>query len=65
MTQSKETGQLVDAELLRYARQILLDGWDIDAQLRLKASRVVMIVQAVLVARLLKRSCERDWGKCI
>lgn len=43
MTQSKETGQLVDAELLRYARQILLDGWDIDAQLRLKASRAVMI----------------------
>ena len=43
MTQSKETGQLVDAELLRYARQILLDGRDIDAQLRLKASRVVMI----------------------
>ena len=43
MTHSKETGQLTDAELLRYARQILLDGWDIDAQLRLKASRVVMI----------------------
>ena len=43
MAHLKETGQLVDAELLRYARQILLDGWDIDAQLRLKASRVVMI----------------------
>lgn len=43
MTHSKETAQLTDAELLRYARQILLDGWDIDAQLRLKASRVVMI----------------------
>lgn len=43
MAHSKETGQLLDAELLRYARQILLDGWDIDAQLRLKASRVVMI----------------------
>ena len=43
MAHSKETAQLTDAELLRYARQILLDGWDIDAQLRLKASRVVMI----------------------
>ncbi|MEC5210500.1 molybdopterin/thiamine biosynthesis adenylyltransferase [Psychrobacter sp. PL15] len=35
--------QLTDAELLRYARQVLLDGWDIDAQLRLKSARVVMI----------------------
>lgn len=43
MAHSEETAQLTDAELLRYARQILLDGWDIDAQLRLKASRVVMI----------------------
>jgi len=34
---------LTDAELLRYARQVLLTGWDIDAQLRLKSSRVVMI----------------------
>lgn len=34
---------LTDDELLRYARQVLLDGWDIDAQLRLKAARVVMI----------------------
>lgn len=34
---------LTDAELLRYARQVLLEGWDIDAQLRLKSSRVVMI----------------------
>ena len=43
MAQTLQTGQLLDEELLRYARQILLDGWDIDAQLRLKASRVVMI----------------------
>ena len=35
--------QLTDTELLRYARQILLEGWDIDAQLRLKSARVVMI----------------------
>ena len=43
MVQSPETEQLLDSELLRYARQILLDGWDIDAQLRLKSSRVVII----------------------
>ncbi|MGM8939304.1 HesA/MoeB/ThiF family protein [Psychrobacter glaciei] len=35
--------QLSDDELLRYARQVLLDGWDMDAQLRLKSARVVMI----------------------
>lgn len=34
---------LTDDELLRYARQVLLDGWDIDAQIRLKSARVVMI----------------------
>ncbi|MBH0085241.1 HesA/MoeB/ThiF family protein [Psychrobacter sp. SCQQ22] len=43
MAYSLETAQLSDDELLRYARQILLDGWDIDAQIRLKSSRVVMI----------------------
>ena len=43
MSDIRETEMLGDAELLRYARQILLDCWDIDAQLRLKASRVVMI----------------------
>ncbi len=35
--------QLTDDELLLYARQVLLEGWDIDAQLRLKYSCVVMI----------------------
>ena len=43
MAHHSETEQLLDSELLRYARQILLDGWDMDAQLRLKSSRVVMI----------------------
>ena len=43
MADSLETAQLSDDELLRYARQILLDGWDVDAQIRLKSSRVVMI----------------------
>lgn len=42
-TQLDEAQSLTDAELLRYARQILLEGWDIDAQLRLKSARVVMI----------------------
>ena len=43
MSELVETEMLLDDELLRYARQILLDGWDIDAQLRLKSSRIVMI----------------------
>lgn len=43
MSDSVDTAQLLDAELLCYARQILLDGWDIEAQLRLKSARVVMI----------------------
>ncbi|MEN6670609.1 HesA/MoeB/ThiF family protein [Psychrobacter sp. B38] len=43
MTHSLETEQLLDEELLRYARQILLDGWDIDAQLRLKSVRIIII----------------------
>ncbi|WP_367111768.1 ThiF family adenylyltransferase [uncultured Psychrobacter sp.] len=34
---------LTDDELLRYARQVLLEGWDIEAQLRLKSSRIVMV----------------------
>lgn len=40
---SLEAEQLLDEELLLYARQILLNGWDIDAQLRLKSARVVII----------------------
>ena len=43
MTHSLDSKDLLDAELLRYARQILLAGWDIEAQLRLKSARVVMI----------------------
>lgn len=34
---------LSDHDLLRYARQILLDGWDIDAQARLNNSRILLI----------------------
>lgn len=34
---------LNDNELLRYARQILLDDWDVDAQIRLKNSQVLIV----------------------
>lgn len=34
---------LTDTELMRYSRQILLDGWDIDAQIRLKNSTIAII----------------------
>lgn len=34
---------LTDNELMRYSRQVLLDGWDIDAQIRLKNSRIVIV----------------------
>lgn len=34
---------LTDAELLRYSRQILLDGWDLDAQSRLSGSTVLVV----------------------
>ena len=34
---------LDDAQLLRFSRQILLPEWDIDAQLKLHSSRVLMI----------------------
>ncbi|TXD97937.1 HesA/MoeB/ThiF family protein [Psychrobacter frigidicola] len=43
MTHATDRTVLTDDELLRYARQVLLEGWDIDAQLRLKSARVVMI----------------------
>lgn len=35
--------ELSDAELMRYSRQILLKGWDVDAQLRLKNSHVLIV----------------------
>lgn len=43
MTQATDNPFLTDDELMRYARQVLLEGWDIEAQLRLKSSHVVMI----------------------
>lgn len=41
--ESLDHQSLTDEELLRYARQVLLDGWDIEAQLRLKSARIAMI----------------------
>ena len=38
-----EQTELTDAEMLRYARQILLEGWDIEAQTRLKNSCAIII----------------------
>lgn len=35
--------QLTDSELHLYSRQILLDAWDIDAQQRLKKSRILIV----------------------
>lgn len=35
--------ELCDAELMRYSRQILLDGWDIESQLKIKQSSVSLI----------------------
>lgn len=37
------TSELTDTEMLRYSRQILLEGWDIEAQTRLKHSRILII----------------------
>ena len=35
--------ELTDGELMRYSRQILLNGWDMDAQTRLKNSTVLIV----------------------
>lgn len=36
-------GMLSDDELMRYSRQILLEGWDVGAQLGLKSSKVIIL----------------------
>ena len=50
--------ELSDAEMHLYSRQILLDGWDIEAQEKLKLANVLIVgcggigcLSAVLLAR--------------
>lgn len=38
-----DSNELTDTELMRYSRQILLDNWDIEAQLTLKNSRIIVV----------------------
>lgn len=57
------TATLTDNEMLRYARQILLDGWDIDAQTRLKNSHVVIIGVGGLGCPLAETLCRAGVGR--
>ena len=36
-------GHLTDDEMMRYARQILLDDWDVTSQIRLKNSHAIIV----------------------
>lgn len=54
--------ELTDAEMLRYARQILLDGWDIEAQTRLKNSHVLIIGMGGLGCPLAETLCRAGVG---
>lgn len=61
---SKQT-ELTDAEMLRYARQILLEGWDIEAQTRLKNSCAIIIGMGGLGCPLAETLCRAGIGKLL
>lgn len=56
---------LSDAEMLRYARQLLLEGWDIEAQTRLKNSCAIIIGMGGLGCPLAETLCRAGIGQLI
>ena len=60
-----EQKQLTDAEMLRYARQILLEGWDIEAQTRLKNSCAIIIGMGGLGCPFAETLCRAGIGKML
>lgn len=56
---------LNDAEMLRYARQILLNSWDIEAQVNLKNSHVIIVGIGGLGCPLAETLCRAGVGYLI
>lgn len=57
--------ELSDNEMLRYTRQILLAGWDIEAQMRLKNSTAVIIGMGGLGCPLAETLCRAGIGQLV